>query len=423
MSPVLALALAALCACAGAPPTAPPEPAITESIAVTSPDGTVAFKASRLPHRGPVPANTCIVDFIDVGAGLAVLTRCRNGSGNELNILYDGGTNERRLNKQFRLVYILEHGLGFARGSTIHHVFQSHPHYDHHSDLISEQGVIALYDVKHVWDPAMHHDSNAYNCFLHAVTEKQKSSGLVYHPAIKCPTTRGFECDGAPVGFFIQDLVKPYKAPSVKRPTTQPYDVPFGFDGVAGKIIYSDPEAKHPNAAALILKLSLFGVEILFAADEEAGERESPLAAPKPSSVEAFLVDPARRHLLRSHIIQIPHHGSLTSSRNVFKEAAIWRSGTAADTYGVISSGERDYGSVVLPDDEQVRSWRQKLGARKLLSTTTDDPRCKGDPRKIAPAGDANVAGCTSIEFVITPRSRGGKIDKVFYWPAGPELR
>ena len=421
----IALPFVAVAACAAPPQqprSAPPEPTIVENVAVTDPDtGAVSLKPARRPHTGPVPANTCFVDFIDMGAGLAVLIRCRDGSGHDLNILYDGGTNEPRLNSQFRLVYILENGLGFMRGSTIHHVFHSHPHYDHHGDMVGPKGVIALYDVKHVWDPAMHTKKKVYGCFLQAVTKKQKTTDLVYHPAIKCPTTRGLECDGAPIGYFKQDQVKPYTAPSITRSTTPPYDVPFGFAGVSGKIIYSDPDAHEPNAAALILKLSLHGVEILLSADEEAGKRRSPSEAPDAGSVEEFLVAPARRNLLRAHIIQIPHHGSLTSSRNSFKDAAIWRHGSSVDSFGVISSGDKDYGGRKLPDSEQVRSWRQKLGAGKLLMTTTDDAACKtaAAPLKIAPAGDPNVAGCTNIEFEI---KKGKRIKKVFYWPAGPEV-
>jgi beta-lactamase superfamily II metal-dependent hydrolase len=419
-----ALAFAIGAACAAPPqaaPSSPPTPTITEQVAVTEPDGTVSYKAARTPHRGPVPANTCFVDFIDMGAGLSVFIRCRNASGADFNILYDGGTNEPRLNSQYRLVYILENGLGFMRGSTIHHIFQSHPHYDHHGDLVSDRGVIALYDVKHVWDPAMHTKKKVYGCFLHAVTKKQKTTDLVYHPAIKCPSTRGLECDGAPVGYFKQDQVKPYKAPSITRKTEPVYDVPFGYDGVAGKIIYSDPDAHEPNAAALVLKLTLFGVEILLTADEEAGGRVDPATPPDAGSVEAFLLEPARRGLLRAHIIQVPHHGSLTSGRNVFKDAAIWRHGTSVDSYAVISSGDKEYGTVKLPDSKQVWWWRQKLGAGRLLSTTTDDADCKtaNPPLKIAPAGDPNVAGCTSVEFEI---KKGSKIKNVFYWPAGPKV-
>lgn len=422
---VMAAVVAVVTACSPPGSSGPPARRVeyAEPIANQGGAAEVARTAPpRVPFRGAVPANTCYVDFLDIGSGLAILIRCADASARPLTILYDGGTNEPRLNKQFRLVYLLETGLGFMRGSRIDHLFHSHPHYDHHSDLISEKGVIELYDVKHVWDPAMHHTSKAYGCFLHAVTRKQKTTDLVYHPAIKCPSTRGLECDGAPIGYFQQAQVETYRAPSISRPTVAPHVVPFGVTGITGQILYSDPEAHEPNAAALVLKLQLFGVEVLLPADEEAGERRSPTSPPDAGSVEEFLVDPVRKARLRANIIAVPHHGSNTSSRNAFKTAAIWNTGSSADTYAVISSGKKEYGPRTLPDDENVRSWRAKLGAGRLLSTTTLDNDCINDPRKIAPAGDTSVAGCTNVEFEIKKGTAGGKIKKVIYWPIGPEV-
>lgn len=408
----------------GPAPTSPPRAIrATADDSPEGPDGPVAFKPARTPNKGPVPANTCFVDYLDVGSGLAILIRCKDGAGKELNILYDAGTSQGHAGSEYRVVYLMEQGLGFMRGSTIHHLIHSHPHFDHHSDMSSERGVIALYDVKNVWDPAMYEDTEAYRCFLHAVTKKQKSTDLIYHPAKKCPQTRNLTCDGGAVGYFVQAQVKPYDAPSIAKPSTVPYDIDFG-DSIKGKILYSDPDAKKPNAAALVLNLSMYGVTMLLTADEEAGERESPSNAPDANSVEAFLIAPARRTLMRANIIQVPHHGSLTSSRNAFKDATIIKAGTSVDSYAVISSGTRKYGTVALPDNEQVRSWRQKLGAGRLLSTTTDDSDCESAsaPLKIAPTSDRGPTGCTSVEFVIKKSGSKGKITKVFYWPAGPEV-
>ena len=74
------------------------------------------------------------------------------------------------------MVYILEHGLDFRPGATIHHLFQSHPHFDHHSELTRAGGVIARYDVKNVWDPAAINDTVAYGCFITAVIEKANAT-------------------------------------------------------------------------------------------------------------------------------------------------------------------------------------------------------------------------------------------------------
>jgi beta-lactamase superfamily II metal-dependent hydrolase len=262
---------------------------------------------------GDPPTGTCYVDFLDVGSGLAVLIRCKDTSDRVLNIVYDGGSNDPELRSKDRLVYLLDTGLGFKPGSTIHHLFQSHPHYDHHSELIGAGGVLARYDVKNVWDPAAINDTVAYGCFITGVIEKANATNLVYHPARACPDFSALRCDGAKIPAWKTPAtsIKPFDAPSRSTPMVEPVAINFGFTGITGRILHADPTAKsNLNDASLVLKLELFGVKLLLTGDEEAGRYAAADTPATDKSVEKFLLD--SKADLTANIVQIPHHGSET---------------------------------------------------------------------------------------------------------------
>ncbi|HEX7842069.1 MAG TPA: hypothetical protein VF469_31575 [Kofleriaceae bacterium] len=425
----LAAWLALLAGCSGAtdsrsPPT-PPEP-----LKNTAPTIDVVAQTTERQHRGDPPRSTCYVDFIDIGSGLAVLVRCKDAQDRVLNILYDGGSNDPVLRNQNRLVYILDRGLGFAPGATIHHLFHSHPHFDHHSELVRAGGVLDRYDVKNVWDPAAINDTVAYGCFITAVIEKANATNLVYHPARACPDFSALRCDGnrIPAWRTPATSIRPFDAPSRSTPTVAPPAINFGFTGITGRILHADPTANadHANDASLVVKLDLFGAKLLLAGDEEAGRRAAADTPPTDRSVEKFLLDSGAD--LSANIVQIPHHGSQTSSTNGFQNATIAMYRERPDTYAVISSGPRDYSGTQLPDATIVESWKRKIGRSHVLSTKLNDvtaPRCARNPDKIAPtpATDETPAGCNNVEFTIEDRARGRKVTSVVYWPIGPEVR
>jgi beta-lactamase superfamily II metal-dependent hydrolase len=426
---IAALALASCCAgsagSAGcqAPSAAPDAPPLT---------GSVVEAATTTPRQGDPADDQCLIDFLDMGTGLAVFIRCKPAGGSVIRILYDGGTVDALLNKQGRLMYLLDKGLGFKPGGTIDHVIQSHPHYDHHSDLIRDNGILQNYTVKHVWDPAALHTTVAYGCFIKDVINAANKTGLIYHPARRCPTMSKLECDGTGMPRWKDKAtsVKPFDAPSRGTPMVAPYDIPLGVAGLSATILHADPdvESRDANDASIVVKLELFGVKVLLTGDEEAGRHEAADTPPKAGSVEKFLVD--KGFDLSAHIVQVPHHGSESSSSNDFQNAVIIARGDRKDTYAVISSGPKVWSpkyNTQLPTARIVESWKRKLGRGRVVSTKLNDvvaPKCALNTDKIAPtpATDKTSAGCNNIEFVISAKARGRKITTATYWPIGGRI-
>lgn len=393
---------------------------------------TVHAPSSSIQRRGDPIDDQCLIDFLDIGSGLAVFIRCKPAGSSVIRILYDGGSVDSELNKQGRLVYLLEHGLGFAPGGTIDHVIHSHPHYDHHSDLIRSNGVLQKYTVKHVWDPGAVHTTVAYQCFLYDVVNAANNRGLIYHPAKRCPKTTKLECDGDDVPRWKDKdkSVKPFDAPSRSTPAVLPADIPLGGAGLSAKILHADPDVvpDDANDASLVLKLDLFGVTVLLTGDEEAGRKEAADTPPTRNSVEKFLLDSGND--LHANIVQVPHHGSETSSSNDFQNAIIITKGDRKDTYAVISAGPKVFNKknkTTLPTPRIVESWKRKLGRGRVVSTRLNDvvgPKCSKHPDKIAPdpATDETAAGCNNIQFVISAKARGRKITTANYWPIGGHI-
>jgi beta-lactamase superfamily II metal-dependent hydrolase len=404
-----------------------------------------AAKAAA-PRTGDPVDDQCLVDFIDVGSGLAVFIRCKPAGHDVVNILYDGGSIDGTMNKQGRLAYILDKGLGFKPGATIHHLFHSHPHYDHHSDLIRENGIIQNYVVNHVWDPAALNNTSAgtptagYACFIKDVIISANKKGTIYHPGRKCPVFTDLRCKGpgAPVGLMPAwddkaASVKPFDPPARGEPTNGPVDVPLGTPGVTATILHADPDSpkRKPNEASMVVKLDLFGVIVLLAGDEEAGRHAAADTEPKPKSVEQYLLD--KYTDLKAHIVQVPHHGSESSSSNLFQNAVIIKDRGRVDTVAVISAGpkvfaeDEDEVEVTLPTPRILESWQRKLGRGRVVSTRLNDrfpPKCVGSMDKIAPdpANDKTMAGCNNIQFVISAKARGRKITTANYWPMGGKI-
>jgi beta-lactamase superfamily II metal-dependent hydrolase len=406
--------------------------------AVAPPDGPptgTAVAAATVTPRGPDPGDDqCLVDFLDVGSGLAVFIRCKPSGGDVVRILYDGGTNEPKLRNKGRLKDLLELGVGFAKGGRIDHLIQSHPHFDHHSDLVRANGILQNYDVRHVWDPAALNDTVAYTCFLKDVVDKANTAGLIYHPAKRCIdfTKLSKKCDGvagASLAFKNKASVDPFNAPARSAPTNMPFPMPLLPAGVSATIFHADPEAHEPNDSSLIVKFELFGVKVLLTGDEEAGRKEAPATPPKAKSVEKFLLD--KGYDIKANIVSVPHHGSNTSSSDDFQNAVIIGTGSRKDTYAVISSGLKEYNGVQLPINTVVDAWKAKLNRSRVVSTKRNDDHppvgerlCSKHPSKISPdpANDESPAGCNNIQFVITRTARGARITSATYWPIGGRI-
>jgi hypothetical protein len=290
--------------------------------------------------------------------------------------------------------------------------------------------VIAKYDVKNVWDPAAINDTVAYGCFITSVVEKANATSLVYHPARKCPDFGKLRCDGARIPAWKTEAtsVKSFDAPARDMPMVPPTAINLGFTGITAKILHADPTVNqdHLNDSSLVVKLELFGVKLLLTGDEEAGRRDKPSKPATDKSVEKFLL--ASMADLSANIVQVPHHGSETSSTNEFQNATLLKVREKSDTFAVISSGPKEYSKTELPDASVVESWRNKIGRSHVLSTKLNDkaaPKCSKNADKIAPtpATDETPAGCNNVEYTIEDRARGRKITSVVYWPIGPEVK
>jgi len=143
-SAMVALSVIALAGCAHHP-----EPAPTTPVAVARP------LAAAAPS-----ANTFRVHVIVVGTGLSVFVR-----GHDFALLYDAGSNDDLArgagNRVVAYLRAAEPDL-----KTIDHVILSHPHRDH-VELLAD--VIAMYEIRNVWDSGVVNPVCGYRRFLDAV--------------------------------------------------------------------------------------------------------------------------------------------------------------------------------------------------------------------------------------------------------------
>jgi competence protein ComEC len=158
------------------------------------------------------------------------------------------------------------------------------------------------------------------------------------------------------------------------------------------------------NRNSLVVQLELGGKRILFMGDAEAGGRAAPTTAPKSDSIEGMLLACCTSQL-KSDIMIVGHHGSMTSSRKAFLDAV------QAGTF-VVSSGPTRYGSVVLPDQVVIN---ELTGRGHLFRTDLNDDTCPTQAAKIGPDNDGRAGGCDNVRMSITSGSSEIRAD---YWRA-----
>lgn len=170
--------------------------------------------------------------------------------------------------------------------------------------------------------------------------------------------------------------------------------VPLGA-GARMSFLYRDPRNyAHPNRNSVVVRLDLGNKRILLAGDAEGGERELPSEPPQASSIEAKLLACCAADL-KSDVLVVGHHGSLTSSRRAFLDAV------GASIYA-ISSGPYPYKRVRLPDEAIVTELESR---GTLFRTDRDDAyrldsetgSCELNPRKIGSDADESPGGCSNI--------------------------
>ena len=318
------------------------------------------------------------VHVIDVGTGLAVFVE-----GTDFALLYDAGSqDDLHDGDENRVVaYIDAVRPGLAR---IDHVILSHPHKDH---LQLMPDIFRRFEVKHVWESGRVNKTDGYCHFLKAAMAEP---GVQYHDAIASNTTRtvsfyGSGCNG-PV--IVRQGAMMDIAP-----------VPLGA-GAQMNFLHLDPRNHaDPNGNSVVVRLDLGRQRILLAGDAEGGERELPSEPPQTNSIEAKLIACCVADL-RSDVLVVGHHGSLTSSRSVFLDAV------GASVYA-ISSGPYPYKRVRLPDAEIVAELERR---GRVLRTDRDDlyriedeaRSCEMNPRKIGSDADEAPGGCNNILITVS---------------------
>lgn len=351
---------------------------------VRLPDGTIGYVSKAwtnlVPDSGSDEAlvgNQYKVHVIDVGTGLAVFVE-----GRDFALLYDAGSqDDLHHGDENRVVaYIKAARPGLMK---LDHVILSHPHKDH-LQLMPE--VFEQFEVKDVWESGRVNKTDGYCHFLKAAMAEP---GARYHDAIASNTTRsvtftGSGCNGTVV---VRQSSIMDAAP-----------VPLGA-GASMTFLYRDPRNyADPNANTVVVRLDLGNKRILLAGDAEGGERESPEHAPQANSIEAKLIACCAAEL-RSDVLVVGHHGSLTSSRSAFLDAV------SASVFA-ISSGPYPYKRVRLPDAEIVTELE---GRGQVLRTDRDDffriedeeRSCELNPRKIGPDADETPGGCNNILITV----------------------
>lgn len=358
---------------------------------VLLPDGRTAYVIKSWTLRvetpsGPEPAVAAPaarfrLHVIDVGTGLALFLE-----GEDFTLVYDGGSNDDRStgarNRMWAYLRAVRPDL-----QVIDYLILSHPHRDH-VELLPD--LFDAYEVRTVWDSGAINQTCGYRAFLEKVRDED---GVAYHNALVDNGTHRVRFNAG-----CGQSAGTIEIAAGSRIDGEP--VTLGVEARL-KFLYIDG-APHsdPNENSLVVRLDLGASRILLMGDAEAGGRELPSVAPAPGTIEANLLDCCGSDLA-ADVLVVGHHGSMTSSRELFLDAV------GADDF-IISSGPFPYAGVRLPDEEVETELRSR-GA--LWSTTHEDSACRVNPAKIGRDADNRTGGCDNIRVDVD-----GQGAHVGYW-------
>ena len=214
------------------------------------------------------------VAYLDVGQGDATLIESPDGK----QVLIDGGRDGKVLRGLPRVMGYFDR--------TIDMVIATHPDSDHVGGLID---VLKRYEVKTILMTNNETDTPAFESFKHAV-----------------------EREGATL---------------IEAKRGQVFDLGMGPSGSTTlTILFPDRDVQNleSNTSSIISKLSYGDADFMFTGDS-------------PSSIETHLVE-IDGTSLESEVLKLGHHGSRTSTDQLFVEAV-------HPLYGIISAGkDNDYG-------------------------------------------------------------------------------
>ena len=343
--------------------------------------------AAEVP-AGPPAAGQFRIHLIDVGTGLSMLVQ-----GSDFSFLYDGGSKDDKArisggHSRNRLIAYLRHALGAsgpkdcsesgleaAEEVSLRSVVMSHPH-DDHGNLLAD--VLHCYRVATVYDSGRINDTVFYREFLEAVAAEPE---VVYRTAASPTGAHSLTVGGASI-----------QLPKGNNWTRfeEGESVELGADAKF-TILHADAEShEDPNGNSIVMRLDLGGTSLLLMGDAESGPRADPSAA--LGDIEEKLVA-NHAPLLDADILQVGHHGSMTSSRKAFLQAV-------SPKLALISGGPHKYGSVTLPDAVVVNTL--KTMKIDVLSTNKSDTEgCDTDDR--IGWDNAKPGGCDNVIVEIGP--------------------
>ncbi len=323
-----------------------------------------SWTAHRATTRADVPSTRPAtgkfrVHAVDVGTGLSILIQ-----GKDFTMLYDGGSGDDLAGgANNRLMAYLAASLGPSGPAActpngdgwpqiarplikIDHVFLSHPHQDHDSLL---PDVLRCYDVRHVWDSGDNNNRQGYQEFLAAAVARP---GVIYHNA-----------GGHLAGETVTVAGLPITLPAGTRSFAEGDVITLGNHAKATILHVDGSVTSDENLNSIVVRVQLGTTSLLLAGDEEAGDR-SPPTSPE-GAVEADLL---ARHSaeLAVDILQVPHHGSSTSSRLPFLQAT-------HPAVAIVSAGPKAYSGVVLPDQSIIDAITALPNGPTILRTDVND--------------------------------------------------
>ncbi len=213
------------------------------------------------------------VIFFDVGQGDSALI---NLPGNN-EILIDGGPDKSVIYKLGKYLPVYN--------TDIELMILTHPHSDHVSGLIS---VLNRYKVKKVMYTGVKYDSSIYNEFIKRLQDK------------------GIE------------IIKPQDFTEIRLDDNNILDIIYPFIGLEGQ------EFDNQNDSSIVVRLDTLDKDFLFMGDIEV-------------NMEEYILTNIDKDKLKSNVLKAGHHGSSTSSGEIFLE-------TIKPQNVVISVGENRFG-------------------------------------------------------------------------------
>ena len=302
-----------------------------------------------LDDLAPVDPNTLVAHFIDVGQGDGMWLQLPTGDpGNPLDLIVDTGdgpsypTDDTPDAGTIMGDYLENHGM--PAGTIIEWLMITHGDSDHFGGTST---LMSRFPIRGFMGSGYTATTNSWpEVRLEIQSKVEAVGGLFASPMIPSVLVSSF---GARVEELSNTLVE--------------VQVFWGYDSLPSTV---DDKS---NNSGLVIKVTSNGKSLLLTGDID-------------EDVEAGLVkmNNAGTIDLTSHVLKVPHHGSDSSSSEIFLNA-VFDGVPEGERFAVIQSGRRRFGpnSVTLPREEIVDRLIAKVGEGHLLSTVHGDEEKEND--------------------------------------------